>query len=325
MSRGIAFLMVIYSHLQYCNDSLMHYFSPIFLTTFFFVSGYLFKTGCGFMQVLEQRTRTLLLPFLLCGGGMIALNQVVTFNDAVPLTDRILGLLCQNGHNEILWFIAALYVYSLVFYWIERWAGTIVRLSVIAATLFIMNVAYSFWFELPSLPWHITASGFGCFYMAMGRVYKEYEQKIDSLVTLPRLLAVLMLYIALMHLYTGSVSFSGSKWAIDAIVITLTGVFVNVYLSKKITCVNQNRFLLFVGANTLFYFAFHGKVYSLLQTVINKIIVVGGIGHTATLDFSLGIGVMLLDAAILIPFAMAVNKYMPWILGKGFKLWKQKT
>lgn len=45
----------------------MRYFSPVFLTMFFFVSGYLFKENCSFSFVLEQRTRTILLPFLTLG------------------------------------------------------------------------------------------------------------------------------------------------------------------------------------------------------------------------------------------------------------------
>ena len=300
----------------------MHYFSPIFLTTFFFVSGYLFKEGCSFKHVFEQRTRTLLLPFLILGVCMIALNQVITYNEPVPFVDRIKGLLLQNGHNQLLWFIAALYVYSLAFYWVERWARTIKGLLIFAIALFIANVAYSFWLNLPSLPWHITGTGFGCFYMAMGKVYKECENKIDAWVTMPRLWMALALYILLMFLHTDGISWAGSKWILDAVVITGLGIFVNVYLSKKIACLNKNRFLLFVGANTLFYFAFHGKVYSLLQTVINKLIVMGGIEHTTLLDFSLGIGITLLDAIILIPCAMVVNKYLPWTLGKGFKIWK---
>lgn len=322
VTRGIAFLMVIYSHLQYCNSSLMHYFSPIFLTTFFFVSGYLFKEGCSFKQVFEQRTRTLLFPFLVFGGFMISLNQVVTFNETVPLVDRVKGLLLQNGHNQLLWFIAALYVYSLAFYWVERWAVSIKGLFIFVILLFFANTAYSFWLELPSLPWHITGTGFGCFYMAMGKIYKEYEIKIDKWVTLPKLMIAVVLYVLLLFLHSDKLSWSGSKWMIDALVITGLGIFVNVYLSKKIACINNNRFLLFVGANTLFYFAFHGKVYSLLQTVINKLIVMGGIEHTTLLDLSLGIGITLLDAIILIPFAMLVNKYLPWTLGKGYKLWK---
>lgn len=69
IARGMAFLMVIYSHLRYNDDTVMRYFTPMFLTMFFFVSGYLFKEGCSFAKVLEQRTRTLLLPFLTLGGG----------------------------------------------------------------------------------------------------------------------------------------------------------------------------------------------------------------------------------------------------------------
>ena len=69
IARGLAFLMVIYSHLKYKDDMVMRYFSPMFLTMFFFVSGYLFKENCSFTKVLEQRTRTLLLPFLTLGGG----------------------------------------------------------------------------------------------------------------------------------------------------------------------------------------------------------------------------------------------------------------
>lgn len=67
ISRGIAFLMVIYSHLEYKDDMIMRYFKPMFLTMFFFVSGYLFKEKCSFSKVFEQRTRTLLLPFLILG------------------------------------------------------------------------------------------------------------------------------------------------------------------------------------------------------------------------------------------------------------------
>lgn len=84
--------MVIYSHLEYCNPTVMRYLSPVFLTTFFFVSGYLFKENCSFKKVLEQRTRTLLLPFLLSGMVMIAMGQVLTFNERVPMLDEIEGL-----------------------------------------------------------------------------------------------------------------------------------------------------------------------------------------------------------------------------------------
>jgi len=97
--------MVINCHLQYNNGILMRYFKPIFLTTFFFISGYLFQERCSYKQVLEHRTRTLLLPFLLLGGILIITNQIVTFNESVPFIDRVKGLLFQYGLNQLLWFI----------------------------------------------------------------------------------------------------------------------------------------------------------------------------------------------------------------------------
>lgn len=60
--------MVIYSHLDYCDSQIMRFFSPVYLTMFFFVSGYLFKEDCSFNKVFEQRTRTIFLPFLIMGG-----------------------------------------------------------------------------------------------------------------------------------------------------------------------------------------------------------------------------------------------------------------
>lgn len=69
-SRGLAFLMVIYYHLSTRNiGGMVPYFSPVFLTTFFFVSGYLTKGNQSFEKVLEQRTRTLLVPLLIFGIG----------------------------------------------------------------------------------------------------------------------------------------------------------------------------------------------------------------------------------------------------------------
>lgn len=93
--------------------------------------------------------------------------------------------------------------------------------------------------------------------------------------------------------------------------------------SSRIEKVFQNsRFLLFVGANTLFYFAFHGKGYSLLQTIIERAMSVLSVSHTFLIDEALGFVIVFLDALLLIIPAMLVNRYCPWLLGKGFKLWK---
>lgn len=120
-ARGIAFFMVIYRHSTFCVPDLMRYFSPIFLTTFFFVSGYLHKSNIPFFSFLEHRIRTLFIPFLIYGTMMISIRYIFTFKEElIPFSVAIKGLIVQNDQGSFIWFIPSLFVYSVAFYWIER-------------------------------------------------------------------------------------------------------------------------------------------------------------------------------------------------------------
>ncbi len=297
----------------------MRYFSPVFLTTFFFVSGYLFKENCSFGKVLEQRTRTLLLPFLSLGLIMIGMNMVMSFHEYIPFWDRVKGLLFQNGENQILWFIAALYVYSVIFYWVEKLGRNGWMLLAVSVGLFFINWVYKF-YELPGIPWHLDGFGFACFYMGIGKLYKEHEAAVNVWVEMKLVVAgALVWYVALITVFDLHESFGGGKFGIDALVVTIPGLIVMVYVSKHILA--NSRFLLFVGANTLFYFAFHGKVFSLLQTMLHKFVSADLLATGGMQDAS-AFAIVFLDAIILILPAMFVNRYCPFLLGKGFKLWK---
>lgn len=246
ISRGIAFLMVIYSHLEYKDDMIMRYFKPMFLTMFFFVSGYLFKEKCSFSKVFEQRTRTLLLPFLILGLIMIWLSHILTFNEHVSIIDEIKGLLFQNGQNQILWFIAALYIYSIIFYWVERFTKSNEMLLGICFILFILNAIYSYWLKGPSIPWHITAAGYACFYMALGKFYKYHESKIDTLFNYKIIVVIAAVYVGFISLTNISCSFSGSIYIIDSLVLSIMSLIIGIAISKRYF--QNSRFLLFVGA-----------------------------------------------------------------------------
>lgn len=320
VSRGLAFMMVIYQHMIYFNETVMMYFTPVFLTTFFFVSGYLHKSGYSFSKVFEQRTRTLLWPLLFLGSILIIMQHILTMKSA-PLswTSGFKALIFQNGENTLLWFIAALYIYSLVFYWIERWSGS--HLFCVSLCLFIANWIYEFVFNGPFLPWYINAFGYGCAYMGLGRCYKEYEKCIVEKVRLWHVIISLVLYILVITLLGHSCNFSGSKYLVDSLSLTLLGLFVMIELCKRYPLRNS-KFLLFVGANTLFYFAFHNKAYSVLNVIVEKIFAFGLLDHNRLIDGLCGVIIMLATAVVLIPFAIFVNKFTPWALGKGFRLYK---
>jgi len=323
-ARGVAFLMVIYSHLMYVNEELMYYFFPVFLTTFFFVSGYLFKNTLSFKQLVEQRVRTLLLPFLIFGLPLIFSQSILTFKVQDPLTQRLIDFFLQiRGRNDGLWFIAALFVMNFPFYFLIKYAKRTKILLAISLALFLLSTMYNHYLKLPALPWHIQFIGYGCFYMALGYLYKQYENKLVFLGKKGIPILMLFFYVLILFVrqnYTSSppLSFCGSYYIFDALGITCLGITAIVYLLKH---VNRGGLLVFVGANSLCYFALHGKVYQVFQVlIIEKMFVKYSIEHTIQIDFFLGIGLTFLVAIILILPIMFINKYMPIILGKGFKL-----
>lgn len=318
VSRGLAFLVVIYCHLPQSDPSVMKFFSPIFLTTFFFVSGYLYKSNKPFSEVLEQRVRTLLLPFIILGLAMVVMSHILSFHDSESFSDGLKGLLLQNGENQILWFVAALFVYSIIFYFVDYFCRTSFQLIVVSVSLFVINcitLHYLDWY----LPWHLLTVGFGCFYMALGKLYRKYEDLIDSKIKWWMVLLGCIFYVSLIILVDKEVNYNGTPIIIDAMALTLIGIVIIITISKKL--LKNSRLLLFVGANSLFYFAFHGKVYSVILTVLEK--VSPEIAHEETLFYktAIALGVVLLDAIILIPPTLIVNKYFPQIFGKRFKIW----
>ena len=134
-------------------------------------------------------------------------------------------------------------------------------------------------------------------------------------------LVCFIVYVVFITVFYLHISFAGSKYLIDSFVVTLIGLVIVIFLSKHI--LQNSRFLLFDGANTLFYFAFHGKVYSLLQTLCHKFLSDVVLNIDGMHDM-IAIGITILDALLLILPAMFVNRYCGFLLGKGFKLWSLK-
>jgi fucose 4-O-acetylase-like acetyltransferase len=302
----------------------MAFFHPVFLTMFFFVSGYLFKSDYSFGRLLEHKIRTLLIPFLIFVLLLLASAQVLTFNEHSSFSRDLLDSLLQiRGKNDQIWFVAALFVMNFPFYVLVKYAKSTRALLLIAFVGFLLSVMYDSWLKLPALPWHIQFIGNGCFYMALGFAYRKHEQKLKSCEKRTAFFSVLSLYFAFVAirkfiLHLPDISFDGSFYFIDALIITLLGIFAMIYISKRLT---NAKLILFVGANSLLYFCMHGKVYSLLQVITEKIFSKFAIAHSETIDFLLGLGMTFLVAIILIIPVILINRYLHFLIGKGYKLW----
>ena len=93
--------------------------------------------------------------------------------------------------------------------------------------------------------------------------------------------------------------------------MTLAGYFIP-------TLIPSNRYINYVGQNTLIYFALHGKAYSLIQAVLKK--VAGGVyamilGNTVLSSIFALLFALLLSVLLIIP-AFIINKWFSFIMGR---------
>ena len=315
-SRGLAFLMVIYYHLSTRSvGGIVPYFSPIFLTTFFFVSGYLTKSGIPFKKVFEQRTRTLLFPlvFFGFGGGIVVSLKDIEIHGIIALLEPLKGVFYQYGEHQTLWFIASLYVYSLVFHFVDVLSKSPKRLLAYSFLLIVLNQILIYVLECPMLPWKMNYCMWACAIMGIGKVYRSYEKEIDlKIMRWYIVLGFLILYFGLLWLTKDSIVFGGcANWA-NAILIPFSGLVCMLYVSKRI--IVNNKVLLYIGSNTLVYFALHRQVLHVVENLFEKLPVVASVWINL-------LEVLLIALLLAIP-AFLINKFIPQVTGKGWKLWR---
>lgn len=155
------------------------------------------------------------------------------------------------------------------------------------------------------------------FYMIIGYVFKKgIETKLLSYVNNVTVVVVWIVYLSLVFVpYLLSTEFSILPDIIYSYISSLVGISAVVLIAKKIP---SNKYTNFVGQNTLVYFALHGKLYSVIQTVLIRF--AGGfyykiLGNTLFSSIFALLFSLLLSVLLIIP-AVVINKWFPFILGK---------
>ena len=74
--KGILILFVILSH-SYPAQGYRYFFTPFFLTLFFFASGYTFSTKKNTKAFLQNKWKRLGIPFLVLGGIRVGINYLL--------------------------------------------------------------------------------------------------------------------------------------------------------------------------------------------------------------------------------------------------------
>lgn len=115
--KYVCIIMVMLSHLETRTGIWSVFYTPFFLSAFFFVSGYVYKPKGSFKEFMYKKFRQLFVPWFVFSVFDVALSQIISFNAHESLLEELKWNFFQiRGQGDQIWFVAALFVAFIPFY-----------------------------------------------------------------------------------------------------------------------------------------------------------------------------------------------------------------
>jgi fucose 4-O-acetylase-like acetyltransferase len=271
-AKGIGLLLVMLGHLHvpYMSAWIYTFHMPLF----FFLSGVVFSGDkYSFKEFCIKRMKSLVVPYF-CLGFVIYLFYVIMNVMVGPENglygtnmDMLKNFLIQE-HFWTIWFLACLFVVEIMWYWIwkifSRWlvAPVVVSVGICIIGLLRYRLGYG------SLPWNFDVALVAQFFFYIGYCFKcsrQIKQLVDEMQKNTYLICAAIMF--LINVVAGFLCIRLSGESLDmsigmygkevlTILSALAGTLFVVLVSKKVS----NKFLTYLGQNTMVLFAWHSRI-----------------------------------------------------------------
>ena len=336
IAKFIGIFFVVLSHFELCPDYLRVFFSPFYLSIFFFCSGYTYKAGSDFKTFFRKKLYQLLTPWFIYSNLNILLSGVKSFKDHQNSvsTEIIHNLMQIRYYDERLWFIPALFTAYIPFYFVirsyEKKKNT-KEILILCMVLCLIRQVYKaymnpdfFPWHLTSLPWHIDYIPTAMLFMILGYLFRHewetfYDQKVDN----KTLAIIATFYLVLVYYdFLNGYEFSMLMDFVYDHLRHIVSLMMVIGIAKRIP---ENRYMSFIGSNTLIYFCLHNKVVTLIEVIVRTIL--PGVYKTCEAAIPGTVfcffATFVVSIILIIP-TLFINRYLPWTVGKSL-LEKKKT
>lgn len=311
-------ILIILSHTS-ASDIYSKIYTPVFLSGYFWISGYMTKGGRSFRRFLASKLNGLIIPFVTL-GIMNAVIAIVIEGDSV--LNRLQFLISRRGIWDDLWFIACLLSTQCIFCGVKTVCNSVdkkhtlkywILLLCISTTITICALYYVEKVNVP-LPYQFENACISLLFMVFGYLWKALEKKVSVSQSFLGLINFL-LYVALILVFNNDVSVHNAQYGSFFIyaLSSLSGIFVLTTFCKN---VEKNphadsfiRAMVFVGQNTLVYYAFQSKVIKVFKLIATYL----SLPQDA---YIFPLAVTALTAIVLAIPAIIMTRYFPILIGK---------
>ena len=308
MARGFAVLLVMIGH-SGAPKILVNWLYLFHIPLFFFLSGYVFKweKHRDLKQFIRSRCYGLLIPSLTLGAITTLFNLMFSSIDVKTIWFRLLGALIQLRGGQFkmgLWFVTCLFVTELLFWCMMRFLKKPRR---VIAALAVCSVVGYLYVQLIGkiVPWSldvmcISVGFFGAGYFCANNYLAVFD-KMSRISLAPLYFAVTASVLFINELLNQKIDMYMDKFGIYP--LFYIGAFAGILMAVGVfKALPPLRPLVFLGRNTLAYYAIHIIYFRLFRMFLPF--------DNWAVDVSLA-------AILLAPTAVLLNKFLPVIVGKG--------
>jgi fucose 4-O-acetylase-like acetyltransferase len=322
IGKYICIMFVMLSHLESRTELLYLFYTPFALKVFFFLAGYVHRQPVSFKEMLIKKVKGLIVPWFILSNVLLTMSAVVSFKKDRNIINDILWNLVQiRPHGDVMWFVPALFVAFIPFYFIIKYfdkkRAIIVSLILALASelyMIFMPGELFFWGNA-TLPWHLEYMFRAAFWMVLGYYYRlDFEYVLEKYNTTINLIIIAIVYLIMVY---SPLQFSGQVLdMLYSYVKSAIGVTLIIMICKR---VRTNKYIAYVGGNTLIYFAFHGKLYSVIEHVLRAVSENAYIACLSNVISSslLAIVITIVMSFVLIIPSYVINRWFPWVLGRS--------
>lgn len=303
--RGMCMVFVYFHHSGSSPLWFVKFYVPIFLTSFFFVSGYLFHHPSRVFDIRQKLLNiftSLVIPyFIYC----FCCSCIAFFSSGIEgLSEQI--FISLYGVKS--WFISALILcqlFSLVNF-VVKYRLLMLIMTIIASLIlyfYLPNGEY-FWNFKNSL---LAYPFFACGILARSKDIVSFILNDKYVGKCSLLLYIVFVLLNMRYNLLGG-SFNGSFSSYPMFFIgNIVGIPAIIYVCSRIT--RFNRLLLFIGANSLLYY----YLPTLVNIVTNYSL---SLLHITNTSFVVLILIVLFKCLLMIFPVWFINKYIPVFAGK---------
>lgn len=338
--KCICIISVIVQHTATLTSMTDFFLGPYLLNTFTFASGYTYIHRKGFGKFFGKKVRQLLIPWFCFVVFIIVSSYVLSFGEHTDIVhDFVLALLQIRRVGDHMWYIAALFVSYIPFYFFadayenstaEKKTKNIIflliafalSLATISASTLAPHVFPWCLDEYPvQLPWHLEYAFEAMFFLFLGYLFRNcWEVHWDKMNGRMTAVVSVVVYLALMFVpVVTKMRFTPFSGILIMYPRAFAGIAALTAIAKLI---KPGWFIRFVGRSTLSYYGLHGKVLSILNTVTAKLapaLWLSMQGGQGVKNIACSIVFALITAVILIIPTMILDRFLPFTVGKPMK------